>query len=62
MSRRRVETCDSWRPPRKNHAGAPPLLRAGPRIPTFASLSVRDGGDAAAAALAMIAMRKRLGA
>ncbi|XP_066308688.1 probable envelope ADP,ATP carrier protein, chloroplastic [Miscanthus floridulus] len=49
MSRRRVETCDSWRPPRKNHAGAPPLLRAGPRIPAFASLSVRDGGDAAAA-------------
>ncbi|OQU86659.1 hypothetical protein SORBI_3003G122300 [Sorghum bicolor] len=49
MSRRRGETCDSWRPPRKNHAGAPPLLRAGPRIPAFASLSVREGGDAAAA-------------
>jgi solute carrier family 25 (mitochondrial phosphate transporter), member 23/24/25/41 len=49
MSRHRVETCDSWRPPRKNHAGAPPLLRAGPRLLAFASLSVRDGGDSAAA-------------
>ena len=56
-SRRRVEACDSWRPPR-SHAGAglqPPvvLLRAGPRLPAFASLSVREGGEAAAVAKAV---------
>ncbi|CAO2162072.1 unnamed protein product [Urochloa humidicola] len=39
-SRRRVEACDSWRPPRA-------LFRAGPRVP--ASLSVREGGGEAAA-------------
>ncbi|CAL4950574.1 unnamed protein product [Urochloa decumbens] len=48
-SRRRVEACDSWRPPRSSHAA---LLRAGPRVPAFASLSVRDGGGEAAAAVA----------
>ncbi|KAJ1283217.1 hypothetical protein BS78_03G111500 [Paspalum vaginatum] len=48
MSHRRVEACDSWRPPRKSHAGAP-LFRAGPRLPAFASLSVRESGEAAAA-------------
>ncbi|RCV24025.1 hypothetical protein SEVIR_5G051200v4 [Setaria viridis] len=47
-SRRRVEACDSWRPPR-SHAV---LLRAGPRVPAFASLSVREGGGDAAAAVA----------
>ena len=54
-SRRRVEACDSWRPPR-SHAGAGPqpvLLRAGPRLPAFASLSVREGGEAAAVAKAV---------
>ncbi|CAO2180349.1 unnamed protein product [Urochloa humidicola] len=44
-SRRRVEACDSWRPPRA-------LLRAGPRVPAFASLSVREGSGEAAAAVA----------
>lgn len=45
MSIRRVEACDSWRPP---------LFRAGPRVPpAFASLSVREGGGAAAVAKAV---------
>nr|BAJ92906.1 predicted protein [Hordeum vulgare subsp. vulgare] len=53
MSHRRVEACDSWRPP-PAHAHAPALLlRAGgpwgrsyPPC-AFASLSVRDGGEVA---------------
>ncbi|RLM92527.1 putative envelope ADP,ATP carrier protein, chloroplastic [Panicum miliaceum] len=51
-SRRRVEACDSWRPPR-SHGGPALLLRAGPRLPAFASLSVREGGEAAAVAKAV---------
>jgi solute carrier family 25 (mitochondrial phosphate transporter), member 23/24/25/41 len=39
MGRRRVEACESWRPP-----PSVALLRAGPRLPAFASLSVREGG------------------
>nr|CAB3472760.1 unnamed protein product [Digitaria exilis] len=55
MSSRCVEACDSWRPPR-GHAGAPPpLFRAGPRVPAFASLSVRDGGGGGEAAAAAVA-------
>ena len=55
MSRRRVEACDSWRPPpAPAHAPAVLLLRWGaPRGRSsahcgFASLSVRNGGEAAA--------------
>jgi solute carrier family 25 (mitochondrial phosphate transporter), member 23/24/25/41 len=46
MSPRRVEACDSWRPPPRSH-GVPSvaLLRAGPRLPAFASLSVREGAS-----------------
>ncbi|PAN31454.1 hypothetical protein PAHAL_5G420800 [Panicum hallii] len=51
-SRRRVEACDSWRPPR-SHGGPAILLRAGPRLPAFASLSVSEGGEAAAVAKAV---------
>jgi hypothetical protein len=51
-SRRRVEACDSWRPPR-SHGGPAILLRAGPRLPAFASLSVSEGGEAAAVATAV---------
>ncbi|KAL6626447.1 hypothetical protein ACP70R_030173 [Stipagrostis hirtigluma subsp. patula] len=54
MSRGRVEACDSWRPPPMRSRGAPslPRLRAGPRLPAFASasLSVGEGGGAEAAA------------
>ncbi|KAL6850499.1 hypothetical protein ACP4OV_021126 [Aristida adscensionis] len=54
MSRRRAEACDSWSPPPRAHA--PPLLRAGPRVPAAAfasaSLSVREGEVVEAAAKA----------
>ncbi|OEL34914.1 Thylakoid ADP,ATP carrier protein, chloroplastic, partial [Dichanthelium oligosanthes] len=54
-SRSGVEACDSWRPPPRSHAaGALPILRAGPRVPAFASLSVREGGEAAAKAVAVV--------
>lgn len=51
MSRRRVEACDSWRPPPAPARAPSLLLRAGPGprgrlFPhcSFASLSVREGG------------------
>ncbi|GJN06237.1 hypothetical protein PR202_ga23945 [Eleusine coracana subsp. coracana] len=57
MSRRRVEASDSWRPMPRSHAAPPPsmaILRAGPRLPAFASLSVRVEGGGGEAVKAVV--------